>query len=249
MIEAVVFDLDGVLLDSEAVWDRARRSVAEEDGGRWDPAATAAMQGMSSPEWAHYMHEELGVERPESDIVRRVVKRVLDAYKKRVPWLPGAAATVERMAERWPLALASSANRDVIDRVLALGGLGKAFTVTVSSEEVPRGKPAPDVYLEAARRLGCEPARCAAVEDSTNGIRSALSAGLAVVAVPNREYPPDPAVTAQAALVVGGLDQLSVAAVEALGGGPEDEQSRLDEQEAESFPASDPHSDWAGPPA
>jgi HAD superfamily hydrolase (TIGR01509 family) len=248
MIEAVVFDLDGVLLDSEAVWDRARRSVAEEDGRRWKPDATAAMQGMSSPEWAGYMHEHLGVAVSEPEIVRRVVTRVFEEYEKRIPWLPGSVEAVERLAERWPLALASSSNREVIDHVLSLSGLAQRFAVTVSSEEVARGKPAPDVYLEAARRLGRQPRRCVAVEDSTNGIRSALAAGLAVVAVPNRDYPPDPAVTARAALVVDQLDQLSVPAVEGLDEGSAQKERRLDEQEVESFPASDPHSDWAGPP-
>ncbi|HUJ65903.1 MAG TPA: HAD family phosphatase, partial [Acidimicrobiales bacterium] len=202
MIGAVVFDLDGVLLDSERVWDNARRQVVAEHGGRWREGATAAMQGMSSTEWSAYLRDQLGVDLDREDIVALVVDQLLDRYRRDLPLLPGAQETVRRVAARWPLGLASSANRPVIDEVLALSGLAAEFRATVSSEEVPRGKPHPDVYLEAARRLG-QPARaCAAVEDSANGIRAAVAAGLSVAAVPNRDFPPPAEVLAQADLVV-----------------------------------------------
>lgn len=247
MIRAVVFDLDGVLVDSEHFWDEARRQVAAGHGGRWSEAATADMQGMSSPEWSAYMHERLGVDLDAQRIVALVVDDVLDRYRQGLPLLPGAVDAVRRVAEHRRLALASSANRPVIDKVLELAELGGLFAATVSSEEVARGKPAPDVYLEAARRLGESPSACAAVEDSANGIRAALSAGMAVVAVPNLRYRPPNDVLARAQLVVRGLDELTDDVLERLARVDVTTEERIDEQEVESFPASDPHSDWAGP--
>jgi HAD superfamily hydrolase (TIGR01509 family) len=254
MIEAVVFDLDGVLLDSEHLWDLARREVVGEAGGVWTDEATAAMQGMSSVEWGGYLHDSLGVGRPVPEIIDGVVAKILDRYREGLPLLPGAVASVERLATRWPLGLASSSNRIVIDQVLEQAGLAGRFRVRVSSEEVARGKPAPDVYLEAVKRLGATPARCAAVEDSANGIRAAAAAGLQVIAVPNPSLPPPANVLALAAMVVDDLDHLTVEVVEGLAAGPagglDDRlEGRLDEEEDQSFPASDPHSEWAGPPA
>jgi HAD superfamily hydrolase (TIGR01509 family) len=246
--EAVVFDLDGVLLDSESLWDQARRDVAAEHGGQWRDDATAAMQGMSSPEWAGYLRERLGVQMAPERIVDQVVTRLLDQYRRSLPLLPGAVGAVRRIGARWPLGLASSANRVVLDAVLLMAGLQDAFSVTVSSEEVRRGKPAPDVYLEAARRLGYPPGHCVAIEDSANGILSGVAAGFPVVAVPNLEFPPPGPILDQAALVIDGLDDLAVEALDRLGAGPDDlTERRLDEEEDESFPASDPHSEWAGP--
>jgi HAD superfamily hydrolase (TIGR01509 family) len=189
-IRAVIFDLDGILVDSEQVWDAARRQLTEDSGGRWSESATQDMMGMSSTEWSRYMHQELGVKMPPEEISAAVVKRMEDLYREYLPLIPGAREAVERVATRWPLGLASSANRPVIEVVLELSGLGDFFETTVSSEEVARGKPAPDVYLEAARRLRVDPVRCAAVEDSSSGILSAHAAGMRVVAIPNPTFPP-----------------------------------------------------------
>ena len=216
MIRAVVFDLDGVLLDSERRWDQARREVAIAHNGHWRAGATAAMLGMSSVEWSEYMRDILGVDLAPDRIVDLVVANLLGQYRRGLPLIPGAVAAVRRIGRRWPLALASSAGRPVIDAVLAISGLRREFQVTVSSEEVPRGKPAPDVYLEAARRLGQPPRVCAAVEDSANGIRSALAAGLRVVAVPNPDYPPPASVLAEAHVVIRGLAELTGELVEQL---------------------------------
>ncbi len=251
MIRAVVFDLDGVLIDSERLWDQARREVVARHDGRWLDDATAAMQGMSSPEWSGYLRDTLAVDLTQDQIIDLVVADLLERYRRALPLLPGAIQAVRRIGQRWPLGLASSANRVVIDYVLAAAGLREAFQATVSSEEVPRGKPEPDVYLEAARRLGQSPQACAAVEDSASGIRSAIAAGLAVVAIPNREYPPPDSVVASAQLVIGSLQDLTAESFDWLARGESAEEARerrLDEAEAESFPASDPHSDWAGPP-
>jgi HAD superfamily hydrolase (TIGR01509 family) len=206
---AVIFDLDGVIVDSESVWDEVRRSFAEETGGRWHENAQRDMMGMSSVEWSRYMHDELGVPLPSEEINRRVAQQVAELYRDRLPLLPGATEAVVALAEEWPLGLASSSNRHIIDLVLELAGIAACFRATVSSEEVERGKPAPDVYLEAASRLGAEPESCAAVEDSTNGIRSADAAGMEVIAVPNRDFAPDPDALALAAVTLNSLTDLT----------------------------------------
>jgi HAD superfamily hydrolase (TIGR01509 family) len=211
---AVIFDLDGVLLDSESAWLAAKRAVVDEWGGRWKDAATRAMLGMSAPEWSAYMRDELAVERAAEEIDAEVVRRLLDGYHERLPLLPGAVAAVERIAARWPLGLASSSNLEVIEVVMEAGGLGRYFQTWVSSEEVAAGKPAPDVFLEAARRMGVDPGACAAVEDSHNGILAARTAGMAVLALPNHEFPPGDDALGHAAVVLGSLDELTPAAVE-----------------------------------
>jgi beta-phosphoglucomutase-like phosphatase (HAD superfamily) len=210
MIEAVVFDLDGVLLRSEEVWDTVRERYVVEHGGRYDAEVQRAMMGMSSLEWSRYLHEEAGVREEPEQINRDVVELMLEAYRRELPLLSGAKEAVRRAAAAFPLALASSSNREIFEEVLELAGLADCFRATVSSEEVPRGKPAPDVYLEAARRLGVAPERCTAVEDSHSGIRSAKSAGMRVVAIPNASYPPDAETLGLADAVVDSLDDLSV---------------------------------------
>ena len=213
---AVVFDLDGVLIDSEERWNAARKALVRERGGRWREDAQRAMMGMSSTEWSAYLHDELGVEMTPEEISRDVVGRMLDGYREGMPLLPGADEAVRSLAGRWPLGLASSANREIIDEVLDLAGWRDAFAATVSSEEVPRGKPAPDVYLEACARLGVEAGRCVAVEDSSNGLRSAAAAGMTVVAVPDRELPPDEDALALAAVRVRTVGDVDPALIESL---------------------------------
>ena len=143
-----------------------------------------------------------------------MVRRLAEIYAEDLPLLPGAQEAVRRLAARWPLAVASSSNRPIIELVLREAGLDACFAVTVSSEEVARGKPAPDVYEEAARRLGVAPGDCVAVEDSTNGLRAAHAAGMGVVAVPNREFPPDPEAVALAGVTLDSLADLTEAVVE-----------------------------------
>jgi HAD superfamily hydrolase (TIGR01509 family) len=212
-ISAVIFDLDGVLLDSESRWDAARRAVVADCGGHWRASASEDMMGMSAPEWSRYVHDRLGVPLAPAEINDRVVAALLADYRRGLPLLPGAVDAVTRLAARWPLGLASSANRAVIDAVLELSGLASRFRATVSSEEVARGKPSPDVYLATARAVGVAPAHAAAIEDSANGLRSAAAAGMTVVAIPNREFPPGPDALALANLIVGGLEQLTPAAI------------------------------------
>ena len=215
-VAAVVFDLDGVLVDSEEAWDEARRTLVAQRGGTWREGATRAMLGMSAPEWSRYVVEELGVPMDPADVDTAVVDELLAAYGRRLPVLPGARAAVERLADAYRLGLASSSNRRVIDLVLHELGVTERFAATVSSEEVGRGKPAPDVYLEAARRLGVDADGCVAIEDSENGIRSAHAAGMRVIALPNPVFAPGEEALALAALVLPGVSALTAEHVAGL---------------------------------
>ncbi|MGZ8691898.1 MAG: HAD family hydrolase [Gaiellaceae bacterium] len=208
MIEAVVFDLDGVIIDSEQLWDEVREGLARERGSRWNAQAQADMMGMSSTEWSRYLHEVIGLPEPPEQINREVVRRMLERYAAHLPLIDGAVDAVKRLAAHWPLGVASSSNRKLIDRVLEVSDLAPYFKATVSSEEVERGKPAPEVYLEAARRLGVKPARSVAIEDSASGIRSAHAAGMRVVAIPNRAFPPPADVLALASVVLESIEEL-----------------------------------------
>jgi HAD superfamily hydrolase (TIGR01509 family) len=216
MIEAVVFDLDGVLIDSEPVWERVRRELVAERGGHWAPDAQRKLMGMSTPEWARYLSEDLGVGLPADQVAALVTDRMAASYREHLPLLPGAVAAVRRLAARWPLGLASSAPAGLVDTVLQSSGLRPCFLVTMSTEQVARGKPAPDIYLAVAARLGYSPPDCAAIEDSSNGLRSAAAAGLHVIAVPRPQYPPDPDALASASLVLSSLTELTAVAVAAL---------------------------------
>ena len=214
-ITAVVFDMDGVLLDSEQLWDEVREDLARERGGRWHDRAQADMMGMSSPEWSRYMHDVIGLRESPEDINAEVVRRLLARYHESLPLVDGAVDVVGRLSQRWPLGLASSSNREVIDAALDAARIADRFQATVSSEEVARGKPAPDVYLEAARRLVVDATSCVAIEDSRNGIASAHAAGMRVIAIPNPHYPPSRDVLAAADDVVTSLGELTAERVSA----------------------------------
>jgi HAD superfamily hydrolase (TIGR01509 family) len=215
-VEAVVFDLDGLLLDSETIWEEVRRQFVAENGGQWHADTQSKLMGMSTKEWAAYLHEDLRVEMPPESIVTAVVGEMEDSYERRLPLIDGAPAAVKLLAARWPLGIASSSPRRLVDFVLECAHLSESFTVTVSSDEVDRGKPAPDVYIEAARRLGVPPNRCAAVEDSGNGLRSAAAARMRVVAIPNRHYAPSTDAVTLASIVLANLHELTVECVESL---------------------------------
>jgi HAD superfamily hydrolase (TIGR01509 family) len=215
-IDAIVFDLDGVLIDSEPVWEAVRRAVVAEGGGWWMPDTQRRLMGMGTTEWARYLSEDLGVRLTPEEVARTVIDRMEAAYRQELPLLPGAVEAVRRIGGRWRLGLASSSPPEVIRLVLAQAGLGDAFAATASSDEVGSGKPAPDVYLLAARRLGVDPARCVAIEDSSNGVRSAAAAAFRVVAIPRPSYPPDPDALERASLVLGDLSGLTPEALERL---------------------------------
>ncbi|MEA2435922.1 MAG: hypothetical protein QOF65_478 [Thermoleophilaceae bacterium] len=208
-IEAVVFDLDGVIVQSEELWDAARRELAAEHGIDWPDGATDAMMGMSSKEWSRYVHDEVGVPDPPEEINRKVLAWVEKRYREELPWIPGAREAVRRIGAEFPLGLATSSNREIIDIVVEIGGFEDLLKVTVSSEEVEGGKPAPDVYLEATRRMGVDPERTAAVEDSTNGLLAAKAAGMRVIAIPNDAHPPAEKGLAAADVVLSSIEDLN----------------------------------------
>jgi HAD superfamily hydrolase (TIGR01509 family) len=220
LIEAVVFDLDGLLLDTEQVWDEVREALTRERGGRWHERAQADMMGMSSREWSRYMHDELGLREPPEELNRLVVEQMQGRYRERLPLVDGAVEAVRRIGARWTLGLASSSNRPLIDLALELMDVAELFRATVSSEEVERGKPAPDVYVEAARRLGASPENIVAIEDSANGIRSAKAAGMGVIAIPNPHFPPAEDVLGETDLVLDSLAELTPDAVESASSRP-----------------------------
>src|SRR4051794_31718283 len=200
--------MDGVLVESEQVWDEVRQVYVEESGGRWTDTASRDQMGMSTPEWSAYLVEQLGVPGPPERVAEEVIARVGEQYGDEPPLIDGAADAVRAVAARWPLAIASSSPPQLIATILEVTGLRDAFRATVSSEEVARGKPSPDVYVEACRRLGVEPSRAVAVEDSSNGLRSAHAAGMTVLAVPNREYPPAEDALALAVAVLDDIGQV-----------------------------------------
>jgi HAD superfamily hydrolase (TIGR01509 family) len=216
VLAAIIFDLDGVLLDSEQRWNEAKEALVREAGGTWREEAPRVMMGMSSPEWSTYLRDDLGVQRDLDAINDDVVRRMHESYEDGLPLLPGALETVRALAARWPLGLASSSNREIIDVFLERSGVGDLFGATVSSEQVSRGKPAPDVYVETARRLGVDPRACVAIEDSANGLRAAHAAGMPVVAAPNPHYPPGDDALALAAAVVDGVGDVTPELVEGL---------------------------------
>jgi len=216
MIRAVVFDLDGVLIDSEPVWEQVRRGLVAERGGHWAPDSQRRLMGMSTPEWARYLSEDLGVGLSPDAVAAAVIDRMTARYTEHVPLMAGAVEAVRRLAARWPLGLASSSPETLIQTVLQSAGLQSCFTVVMSTEQVAHGKPAPDIYLAVTAGLGYPPPDCAAVEDSSNGLRSAGAAGLRVIAVPQPRYPPDPDALAQASLVLPSLAGLTTDAVAAL---------------------------------
>jgi HAD superfamily hydrolase (TIGR01509 family) len=209
VIEAVVFDMDGVLIDSEPVWERVRRRFVSDRGGRWPADAQDRMMGMSTAEWSAYISADFGIGLTPQQVAGQVIVAMGAEYEKHLPLLPGAIDAVRSVSSRWPLAVASSSPRSLIETVLSTADLAFAFAAVVSSEEVPRGKPAPDVYLAAADRLSVPPKSCAAVEDSSNGLRSAAAAGFTVIAIPRPEYPPAPDALASARLVLTTLADLT----------------------------------------
>jgi HAD superfamily hydrolase (TIGR01509 family) len=216
VIEAVVFDMDGVLIDSEPVWERVRRRFVAGRGGRWAADAQDRMMGMSTAEWSAYISVDFGVGLTRQEVAEQVIAAMAAEYEEHLPLLPGAVEAVRSLAGRWPLAVASSSPRSLIEAVLSTADLASAFAAVVSSEEVPRGKPAPDVYLAAADRLSVPPKACAAVEDSSNGLRAAAAAGLTVIAIPRPEYPPAPDALAPARLVLSSLTDLTADKLAAL---------------------------------
>lgn len=216
-VEAVIFDMDGVIVESEALWDKAREDLVRETGGRWGANAQEAMMGMASHEWSVYVRDELEVPMSAEEISREVVARLEALYREDLPLIEGSAEAVHAAAERWPVAIASSSNRELIDLIAELAGIHLVLKTTVSSEEAGRGKPAPDVFVMAAEQLGVDPENCVVIEDSANGIRAGVAAGMKVIAIPNRDFPPSQDALDLATLVIDRLTDLTNATIEHAG--------------------------------
>lgn len=216
-VEAVIFDMDGVIVESEHLWDQAREELVMEAGGRWGANAQTAMMGMASHEWSVYVRDELEVPLSAEEISSRVVARLEALYREELPLIDGAADAVIAASERWPIAIASSSNRELIDLIAELAGIAEVLAASVSSEEAGRGKPAPDVFLHAGRDLAADPASCVVIEDSANGIRAAVAAGMPVIAAPNRDFPPPPEILEIATLVVDRVAEITPAVIEKAG--------------------------------
>jgi HAD superfamily hydrolase (TIGR01509 family) len=208
-IDTVVFDLDGVILETEEEWNEVRRDFAARHGGHWDENDQPAVMGANSMQWAEYMRDQVGVELSPQEILLGVVDGLRERYARHLPLIPGAREAVTRLAASFRLGVASSSPIDLIEYSLELAGLRQYFQALVSSDQVAAGKPAPDVYLEACARLNTGPERAAAVEDSSNGLRAAAAAGLAVVAIPNPAYPPGKDALALANVVLSSVADLT----------------------------------------
>jgi HAD superfamily hydrolase (TIGR01509 family) len=216
-IEGVLFDLDGVLIDTEPIWERIRRDFAERRGGRWSGEVQAQMMGARTAEWSGALSRLVGGQVTPDAAAEAVVASLADAYREHLPVIDGAAGVVRALAERFRLGLVSGSPPALITLTLKLMGVSDCFEVAMSADDVQRGKPMPDPYLELARRMRLDPRVCAAVEDSANGIRSAAAAGAHVVAIPRGDHRPDPAALHLAEAVLGSIPELTPERVAQLG--------------------------------
>lgn len=216
IFDAVIFDMDGVLVESEHLWEENWIRYSSMHDYTWLASDTAMVQGMSVPEWARYLAGQIGSNDPHHIMEDIVANMIASLHGGRVELLPGSYEMVMTAAARVPIAVASSASYRFIEAVLEATGLRPSFGAVVSSEQVPRGKPAPDVYEEAARRIGVDPTRVIAIEDSSNGLRAAAAAGMHVIALPNATYPPKPDALALCANIATSTDDVRDYLVEHL---------------------------------
>lgn len=213
--QAIIFDMDGTLMETEEQWDVVRRQLAAENGIPWPEEATRAMMGMSTPEWGEYLAASVGLPMTATEAAEKTIDAMAAHHQAGVELLPGAVESVRRMAAQYRLAIASSSPRRLIDAGVEAMGIGDVLSATVSTEEVAAGKPAPDGFLRAAELLGVAPGKCVAVEDSTNGVLSALAAGMTVVCVPPAFHPPAEEVLARTT-VLASLDELTIDLIASL---------------------------------
>ena len=216
-VAAVVFDMDGVLIDSEVIWRRVRDAYAAEVGRGWSDDDQAAMMGLSTPDWSTRMRQRLGITHlSAAALADEIVRRVARAYADDVPVRPGAAAALEALAARWPLALASGSPRPLLDAAMAATGFARHFKSLLSGDEVVHGKPHPEIYLRTLDRLGVPASRAVGIEDSANGLRALRAAGMRAIATPCPEFPLPPEALALAQAHLDSLEALTPARVAGL---------------------------------
>ena len=216
MLSAVIFDMDGLLIDSEPKWDQARADMAARLGKSWNEDDHAAVMGVSTEEWARYMRDRWGLETSLDDIIQEVVERMRGIYNEQIPFREGAVKAVDSAAAHYRTALASGSERSLIDLVTSSPELSGKLEVILSADQVERGKPHPDVYLETAKRLGVDPERCVCLEDSKNGVLSGLNAGMKVIAIPDERFPVDEEILARADAVLASLNEFSLDLLQSL---------------------------------
>ncbi|MBI1276636.1 MAG: HAD-IA family hydrolase [Anaerolineaceae bacterium] len=215
-IEAVVFDMDGVLMDSELYWKFAREDFAASLHKPWSMDDQRACMGRNTVEWAQVMKDRLALNWSLDDIINDTISRVLAQYDAQLPLRAGAIGAVERMATRYKVALASGSPTAVIDHAMDKSGLGNLLQVRVYGDAVPNGKPAPDIYLETLRLLGVQPQNSAGIEDSSNGIRALHNAGMKIIAAPSEGFDLPSDVLALANHVVVHMDEITMEVVDRL---------------------------------
>ncbi|HEX7587278.1 MAG TPA: HAD family phosphatase [Anaerolineae bacterium] len=216
MIEAIVFDLDGLLVDSEPHWNEARRQIAAERGIEWNRDDLQVCMGVSTLTWAKYMIRRLNLDQSPDQVISRMIGAMQALYARQIPYLPGAIEAVDCAARLGPTGLASGSHRSLIDIVIADAPLRGKFQAVVCADEVPAGKPAPDVYLQAARELGVQAENCVCLEDSANGILAGKSAGMQVIAVPDHRLPPSQEILRQADVVLASLNEFNIEVIHSL---------------------------------
>lgn len=218
-IEAVIFDMDGVLVDSEVYWAASREEFAGEIGKTWAHDDHQAVMGRSTVGWAQIMQERLGVDMTIAQIIADMKRRMIAHYEERLPVRPGAVEAVRLAAQHYRVALASGSPTEIIRWVTELTGLDQVFEVMVFGDDIPNGKPAPDIYLEALRRLGVAPEAAVGVEDSANGIRALKAAGMYAIAAPSPMFPLSAEILRLADTKIDSLEDFSLALVQAISRG------------------------------
>lgn len=217
-IDTIVFDMDGVIVDTEEIWNEVRHDFAVNHGGTWKRELDQPkVMGANSQQWAVSLRENNGVDLPVEEILRGIIDGLKERFGRELPVIEGAPEAIARLGRRYRLGVASSSPLEFVEYALEMAGVRERFAVVLSSDEVESGKPLPYVYLEACRRLDTAPNRAVAVEDSANGIKAAHAAGMAVIAIPNPGFPPSPESLALADAQLRSVAELTETFVDGLG--------------------------------
>jgi HAD superfamily hydrolase (TIGR01509 family) len=217
-VEAVIFDMDGVLVDSEVYWKLSREEFARDLGKVWTDADQRLAMGRNTVEWAEVMQERLEIDMPIDDIIADMLQRVIDHYERSLPTRPGAVDAVHLAAGHYRVGLASGSPTEIIRRVMELTGLDSVFEVMVYGDDIPNGKPAPDIYLETLRLMGVPAQKAAGIEDSANGVRALKAAGMYAIAAPSPDFPLPDEIVNMADQHITTMEDFTLELVRGLGG-------------------------------